>query len=138
MIFRSNEVKRILRFMVVGVSGTIVDFTILTLLKLLGLPTLLANTLSYLCGILNNFYWNRRWTFGVTSSQPWRMQFGQFFIVSLVGLILNNSMLLLLEAPFTHWVGQWGFLPAKVIATGVGLVWNYTANRFWTFRKQVE
>jgi hypothetical protein len=29
---------------------------------------------------------------------------------------------------------EWGYLPAKVIATGVVVFWNYFANRKWTFK----
>jgi putative flippase GtrA len=134
----STEARRVLRFMVVGASGTLLDFSILTLLKWLGLPTLPANTISYLSGTINNFYWNRRWTFNAVRGQAWRKQFFQFFCVALVGLLLNNALTLLLEVPFTGWIGYYGFLPAKLIATSVVLLWNYVANRLWTFRKQIE
>jgi putative flippase GtrA len=51
----SKEIRHILRYMVVGASGTILDFFIFALLKTMGLPTLPANTLSYLIGMINNF-----------------------------------------------------------------------------------
>jgi putative flippase GtrA len=130
----SKETRRILRFLVVGASGTIIDFSLLSLLKLFGLPTLPANTISYLAGVINNFYWNRRWTFSETRQQRWNKQLAQFLAVSLVGLVINNTLVLLLEAPFNVWLGHWGYLPAKAVATGVVFFWNYLANRLWTFR----
>jgi putative flippase GtrA len=120
--------------LVVGAGGTIIDFALLSLLKLLGLPTLPANTLSYLAGVINNFYWNRRWTFSENRERPWNKQFVQFLVVSLVGLLINDGLIVLLEAPFNLWVGRWGYLPAKAAATLVVVFWNYCANRFWTFK----
>jgi putative flippase GtrA len=119
--------------MVVGASGTILDFSILALLKTIGLPTLPANTLSYMIGTINNFYWNRYWTFAEACKEIWQKQFFQFYIVSLIGLFLNISLTMFLETPFDTMVGTWGYLPAKVIATNVVIIWNYAVNRLWTF-----
>jgi len=130
-----QEVTRFARFLTVGAVGTILDFGILTALKLAGLPTLFANSLSFTAGLLNNFTWNRLWTFGDTANPNWRKQLAQFTLVSLVGLALNNLIVLSLEGVLGTMLGQpqWGYLPAKVIATGVVVFWNYFANRKWTF-----
>ena len=131
-----QEVTRFTRFLTVGAVGTLLDFSILTLLKLAGLPTLAANSLSFTAGLLNNFTWNRLWTFGDAINTDWRKQLAQFTLVSLVGLALNNLIVLSLEDIFGIILGQpqWGYLPAKVLATGVVVFWNYFANRTWTFK----
>lgn len=131
-----QEVTRFTRFLTVGAVGTLLDFSILTLLKLAGMPTLLANSLSFTAGLLNNFTWNRLWTFGDTAKTDWRKQLAQFTLVSLVGLALNNLIVLSLEGVLGNLLGQpaWGYLPAKVVATGVVVFWNYFANRTWTFK----
>ncbi|MBM4427170.1 MAG: GtrA family protein [Chloroflexi bacterium] len=130
-----QEATRFTRFLTVGAVGTLLDFSILTLLKLAGLPTLFANSISFTAGLLNNFTWNRLWTFGDALNPDWRKQFAQFTLVSLVGLILNNLIVLSLEGIFSLWIdAQWAYLPAKVIATGMVVFWNYFANRTWTFK----
>jgi putative flippase GtrA len=134
----SREAQRLLRFLTVGASGTILYFSLLSGLKLLGMATLPANTLSFLVGMMNNFYWNRRWTFADARAVVWKRQFFVFVAISLVGLLLNNSLVLLLEPRFNGWSGQWGYLPAKLIATGVVVGWNYLANRSWTFHHPVK
>ena len=133
----NKEIERFSRFLAVGAVGTLLDFSLLTLLKLAGLPTLLANSLSFTAGLVNNFTWNRLWTFGDVIQPDWRRQLVQFTAVSLVGLALNNLIVLSLEGIFGTMLGQpdWGYLPAKVIATGVVVFWNYFANRMWTFKK---
>lgn len=130
-----SEVTRFARFLTVGAVGTLLDFSILALLKLAGMPTLAANTLSFTAGLFNNFTWNRLWTFGDAVKSDWRRQLAQFTLVSLVGLALNNLIVLSLEGIFSLWIDtQWAYLPAKVIATGVVVFWNYFANRTWTFK----
>lgn len=133
----NKEIERFSRFLAVGAVGTLLDFSLLTLLKLAGLPTLLANSLSFTAGLVNNFTWNRLWTFGDVIQPDWRRQLVQFTAVSLVGLALNNLIVLSLEGIFGAMLNQpdWGYLPAKVIATGVVVFWNYFANRMWTFKK---
>ncbi|MBN1311663.1 MAG: hypothetical protein JXB30_09605 [Anaerolineae bacterium] len=51
-------------------------------------------------------------------------------------MALNNVIVILLEAPFGALIGQpdWGYTPAKAIATGMVVFWNYLANCFRTFR----
>ncbi len=132
-----KEIERFTRFLTVGAVGTVLDFSLLTLLKLAGMPTLFANSISFLAGLTNNFTFNRLWTFQDVAQSNWKKQLAQFTVVSLVGLGLNNIILLSLEGVLGNILGQpdWGYLPAKVIATGVVVFWNYFANRMWTFRK---
>ena len=129
---------RFTRFLTVGAVGTFLDFCLLSLLKFLGFPTLFANSLSFTAGVINNFTWNRLWTFADAKGADWRRQLMQFLLVSLAGLALNSAIVLLLENPFGTLLGQpdYGYLPAKAIATGVVVFWNYFANRYWTFNSK--
>ncbi|GAB4418574.1 MAG: hypothetical protein Kow002_05550 [Anaerolineales bacterium] len=132
---QSKELGRFARFLTVGAIGTFLDFSLLWFLKALGAPTLIANSLSFLAGVVNNFTWNRLWTFADAKQTDWGRQLVRFLLVSLVGLALNNLIVLSLEVPLGKLLGQpdYGYLPAKVAATGVVVFWNYLANRHWTF-----
>ena len=134
--FSSKELNRFGRFLTVGALGTVLDFSLLTLLKAAGLPTLTANSLSFTAGLINNFTWNRLWTFSDSVNASWKKQLTQFTLVSLVGLAVNNIIVLSMENIFGALIGdaEIGYLPAKVIATGVVVFWNYFANRTWTFK----
>jgi putative flippase GtrA len=134
-IKNSEEKKQFLRFLVVGGSGTLVDFCIFTLLKMLGVGTLAANTISFAAGTVNNFTWNRLWTFRGARERFWGRQFLQFAVVSLVGLGLNNLIVIRLEGVFGSMglFEQFSYVPAKVIATGMVVFWNYFGNKLWTF-----
>jgi putative flippase GtrA len=130
------EVRRFARFLVVGLSGTVIDFVLLWLLKGAGMPTLSANSLSFSAGAVSNFTWNRLWTFPDARGRHWAVQLGQFLAVSLVGLAINDVVVLLLQAPLGALLGHpdQGYLPAKLVATGVAVLWNYVGNRLWTFK----
>lgn len=134
----NKEIECFTRFLTVGAVGTVLDFCLLTLLKLAGMPTLFANSISFTAGLVNNFTFNRLWTFNDSAqASNWKKQLAQFTAVSLAGLVLNNLIVLSLEHVLGNILGQpnWGYLPAKVIATGVVVFWNYFANRMWTFKK---
>jgi len=114
---RNREVERFVRFAVVGGVGTVVDFTILVVLKeVVGLPLLLANTTSYLAGVANNFTLNRLWTYPEARAKAVWRQFAQFLMVSTAGLILNNLIVSLLAEPL-------GDLLAYLQANTEGMRW---------------
>ncbi len=135
-LINQREFRRFIRFALIGVGGTVVDFTLLIVLKeLIGLPTLLANTLSYSAGILNNFTLNRIWTYPDSRTRKALVQLLQFGLVSITGLLLNNLIVYGLEQPLGNLFGaaNYGYLIAKAAATGLIMVWNFVVNRFWTF-----
>ena len=66
-----REIKRFLKFAVVGAWGFIVDFTILNLLMFgAHFPAWLANTCSFTIAVLNTFILNRLWTFPESRQRP--------------------------------------------------------------------
>jgi putative flippase GtrA len=151
-LFSQNrrEVTRFLKFAAVGMIGALVDFTILNLAHKLfpwpnlvagditwstGWPLLAANTLSFSVAVLSNFTWNRLWTFPESRARRKRQQLPQFALVNVIGLIINNAILITLQAVLRPMVGDpWDYNLAKALAIGVVLFWNFGANRFWTYR----
>jgi putative flippase GtrA len=132
---QTKGTQRFLRFLLVGLSGTLLDMGLLNLLKLLGYTTLLANTFGFSIGVVNNFTWNYAWTYADSRHKQLWLQLAQFIAVSLIGLLLSNILVLQLEAPLGALLHapQWGYLPSKLIATSVIVFWNFLANRYWTF-----
>jgi putative flippase GtrA len=136
----TKEAERFFKFLIVGTIGFVVDFGTLTALKeLAGFPTLLANTISFSAAVLSNFTFNRYWTYPDSRTKSILSQIGQFAVVSILGLAINNGILLLLEGPFDSLLTSYdispirGYIPAKVVATIVVLFWNFFVNRYWTY-----
>jgi putative flippase GtrA len=116
------------KFGLVGVSGVVVDFGVTWLLKeQLRLNKYVANSAGFGCAVVSNYVLNRIWTFH--SSDPHvGLQFAKFAIVALIGLGMNNGIIFWL----TERRGV-TFYPAKLMATGVVMLWNFGANYLFTF-----
>jgi putative flippase GtrA len=133
----TREIKRFMKFGVVGTSGFLIDFAVLNLLLFgVGLPPWLANACSFVVAVTNTFTWNRLWTFPESRRRPVSRQMGQFFLVNLVGLGINQ--LAFLGSHALIWqhllVPALAWNLAKATASAIALFWNFSANRLWTWR----
>lgn len=145
-----REGIRFLKFSVVGTVGAIIDFGLLYLLHtVLGFQIVFSNTCSFTAAVLSNFVWNRYWTYPDSRTKSLRTQIRQFFIVNIVGWLINTSILLLLRYPFealiSNFIGyqstlangefsyKLGYNLAKATATLLVLFWNFGVNRLWTY-----
>jgi putative flippase GtrA len=148
MIF-SNKKERIrfFKFALVGISGTLIDIGFFNLFnQRFGITPVTAKSLSFSVAVFNNFIWNRIWTYPESRQLPLPKQFGQYLVVSIVGLLINTSIFAIADQSLIHQFeillpANFYFSPTVVghnasvaIATIVVLFWNYFANRFWTFR----
>lgn len=134
-------ILKFVKFGIVGASGTVIDFGLTALCKgILGMPDLLSNTIGFTLAATSNYFLNRVWTWKSTSKEV-GVEYAKFLIVSLVGLGLNSLIIFLLKdislvPRFVETTLDWDFWVAKIIATGVVMVWNFVANNFFTFRKK--
>jgi putative flippase GtrA len=132
----TKEFVRFVKFGAVGTVGAVIDVGLLNLMVLVFNWSLLAaNTLSFSCAVLSNFIWNRLWTFPESRDRSFHSQLTQFAVVSVVGLAINNAVLLLARSVLRHYIpAPFDYNLAKAIAIGVVLFWNFGANRIWTYR----
>lgn len=130
------ELTRFVKFAIVGAIGMVVDLTVLTLSReVLGLPLMAAVALGFSAAVVSNFNWNRRWTFPESRERPFGPQLMQFTVVNVIGLAINEVIVIGLHPVFsTVLPDPPAYLAAKVIAIGVVLFWNYGANRLWTYK----
>jgi putative flippase GtrA len=155
-----KELERFLKFATVGVVGAFIDFGTLNLLQLTALrPTGphvtlkvgLATGTAFISAVSSNFVWNRYWTYPDSRSRTMRQQWVQFAIVSLFGLIFRLIWVRMLFRPFgdlgVSTLQTLGVIEtyAKTATTRLGtniaqffaiwivLVWNFFANRYWTY-----
>ena len=141
------------KFQCVGVVNFFVDFGVLTLLNVvLGWPLVMSNVISYTCGIINSFVFNRYWTFQMklkffsayTVALPSRSgakkrvihprflsaAFSKFIFVNLISLGINTLVVYILG-------GLYG-LPniwAKLVATAFSFTVNFAGNKLLVFRE---
>lgn len=126
---RRPTAAQILRFGIVGVANTGVHFVLYVILTTFAhVHYLVANPIAFTIATMNSFYFNRRWTFR-NADPAWRRQLVKFFIITTIGFGMNEGILYLLVSQ-----GRMTKLPAEAVAIAVVLIWNYLANKWWTFR----
>jgi putative flippase GtrA len=149
IITNPRERARFMRFAVVGVIGTIVDFGTFNLLTFsVGMLAVYAQAISFGCAVVSNFTWNRYWTYPDSRSKKISKQLLQFFVVSVIGLTIRTPIFIFVEAPLTRlfmsmdwiysvlpfltptWLGHNGSLALAVV---IVMMWNFFVNRFWTY-----
>jgi putative flippase GtrA len=133
---RPKELSRFIKFALVGALGAIIDFGFLNLMRgYFGWDLLWANTFSVSIAIVSNFTWNRLWTYPESRSRQKRKQLPQFALVNLIGLLINNLIVVGVDAILVSYIGEpWSYNAAKAVAIGVVLFWNFGVNRLWTYR----
>ena len=136
-------ITKFIKFAVVGASGAVIDFGLTALCKgIFGISELLSNAIGFTVAATSNYFLNRVWTWRSTSKEV-GIEYAKFFFVSLVGLGLNSLIVFLLKdisivPRFVETNIDWDFWVAKIIATGIVMVWNFLANNLFTFRKQKQ
>ena len=101
IVTNSRERTRFFRFAAVGIVGAVVDFGTFNLLTtLVGLTAVVASILSFIAAIINNFIWNRYWTYPDSRSKPLGRQLIQFSAVSILGLLIRTPIIAILEPLF--------------------------------------
>ncbi|MDR0841186.1 MAG: GtrA family protein [Christensenellaceae bacterium] len=128
-MLKKESVLQFIKFNLVGVLNTLVDFCIYQLLLLLGVHYLAAQCISYACGVLNSFFFNSRWTF--EQDKPYtKKKFLSFCAVNLVSLGLS---LLLLHICYEI-IGLNSNLIIKGAVTVVVMVINFIGNKLFVFK----
>jgi putative flippase GtrA len=146
MIFTNQKERtRFLKFAFVGIVGAVVDFGIFNILISLGnMAAVVASIISFISAVVSNFIWNRYWTYPDSRSKPLGRQVFQFVIVSLIGLLIRTPLFAWLEPIMIQFFSGWGislpFTPvflghniSLAIAILVVMLWNFIANRYWTY-----
>ena len=114
-------------FACVGAVATALQYLVLIVLVQFGdIRPVLASGLGYAAGAGINYLLNYHYTFASQRSHSRAMV--KFLTVAMIGLLLNS----LIVAVATDTLSL-HYLLAQVIATGLVLMWNFVANRVWTF-----
>jgi len=138
---------RYVRFGIVGASGTVVNLAVLYVaheylfrtIEPVGSKPYFSLALAIAVATVNNFTWNRLWTWSdrlhATAVQEGERlskrgllaQLGQYATASWIGILLQYGLTLTL----THFMH---YLLANVTAIVIASVSNFIANDRWTFR----
>jgi len=160
---KSKEVERFIKFAFVGLLGFVLDFGTVFFLQSTFLPPVsdsgenivinvaIATTIGFIIAVCSNFTWNRFWTYPDSRTSSIRKQLTQFAIVSVSGWtartiwiaitytffgILSTSVLQTFMTSYEPSLlnqQKFGTMIAQFIGVIVVMIWNFFANRYWTY-----
>lgn len=121
------------KFCAVGGSGYVVNLCVFAVgVELLDAHNLVAASGAFVVAVLNNFWWNRHWTFRARSGRA-GFQAARFFTVSVVAFLFAAGVLELLVS-----VAGLAELPAQAMAIVAATPLNFIGNKMWSFRIELS
>ena len=160
---RAKEVERFIKFGFVGLLGFAIDFTTVLILQNTAFPPVndlgeplagnvaIGTSIAFVLAVLSNFVWNRLWTYPDSRSQSVPRQLIQFIIVSVIGWairtiwidnsykflgVVSTSVLQSVSADYAPTLldqDKLGTMVALLFGVIVVMLWNFLANRYWTY-----
>ncbi|MBN9503172.1 MAG: hypothetical protein BGO01_17340 [Armatimonadetes bacterium 55-13] len=89
--------------------------------------------LASIIAMFNSFLLNRRWTFRVKGKEERMAQLRRFYLISIIGAVLNTLITSALSNVIPAHPNQ-SLMIGKVVAAAVVAVWNFTGQRLYAFR----
>lgn len=131
------------KFLLVGVVATIADLKIFELLSYIigaffGITPLVPKAISFFLATCMKYWGNKYWTFQKHEKENIRREVGQFFLVTLVGLLLDVGTFYYFTRisgpefgiPETLWIKI-----SVILAALAAAVFNFLGYKFLVFRK---
>ena len=145
----SSLIKQILKFGVVGGLSFLIDFTIYTLIILIfgnaKVTVAIAAFFGFTISLIFNYFTSMKFVFVHDENMDRRKEFTIFAVLSLIGLALNEILILGVLAVFDNVVflqtGFGGLLwkfketLGKIFATGVVMVYNFITRKIFIEKK---
>src|SRR5437588_3900050 len=126
---RPHNWLQFVRFGTVGATGYAVNLGMFAAcVHVLGIDYRVSAVLAFVVSVVNNFWWNRHWTFGAKQDHP-MVQGARFFAVSLLAFGFSYLVLVGLVSG----VGL-SKVPAQAIAIAAATPLNFVGQKLWSFR----
>ena len=124
----SEDFVQLVKYVLIGVLGLVVDFGIYTILTHFKMNVEIANIISSTCGIINNFLWNSYTNFKVHDRMI--LRFISYFIVGQITTVFTTVSLFIFGTKLGY-----PHLIVKIVATFVATLIQFVINKVVTFRK---
>ena len=130
---RPHNWLQLMKFCAVGASGYVVNLCVFAaFVGLLDTHHLVAATAAFAVAVLNNFWWNRRWTFRAWGGRA-GFQAARFFTVSVAAFVFAAAVLEVLVSV----VGV-AEVPAQALSIIAATPLNFIGNKMWSFRIELS
>lgn len=130
MDFLESGINKFIKFGLVGVLNTLINWIIFALLNFVGVYYIVANVIAYAIATANSYIWNSKWVFKYNGEDK-KETTAKFIILNLIGLALNTAILYFLVD-----ILSFNKLVGLVITTAIVMVINYIVNKIWVFKER--
>jgi len=130
---RPHNWVQLMKFCAVGASGYVVNLCVFAAcIELLDVHHLVAATFAFVVAVMNNFWWNRHWTFRARGGHA-GFQAARFFTISIAAFVFAAAILEVLVS-----AAGMPELPAQAISLVAATPLNFIGNKMWSFRIELS
>lgn len=123
------------RFCMVGATGFLINFCLLTLtFKILGMPIFIAQLISGEISLFSNFLLHDRWTYKHKNvTKRLRHLLWQFHVTSWIAVAGSATLVSVCVHVF-----ELNYVVSLIISSGTALFWNFTWTKYVIWRHDHE
>lgn len=125
-----DDVKRFVKFGVVGVLNTLINWIIFIILSANGVYYIISNIIAYTVATINSYLLNSKWVFNNGDNYTKETTI-KFIILNFIGLVLNTAILYILVD-----ILNIKKVIAMIITTIIVMIINYFVNKLWVFKSK--
>ena len=123
-------IEQILKFGVVGIIATVIDFGVLYILSQpLGMDPVVSAGISFCVSLVFNYVASMRYVFTHREDMSRSREFVIFLVLSLIGLAINEAIMAAGVAVLGS--SALAVMGTKVLATAIVMVWNFVSRKKW-------
>lgn len=123
-------IEQILKFGVVGIFATVIDFGVLYVLSQpLGMDPVISAGISFCVSLVFNYVASMRYVFTHREDMSRSREFVIFLVLSLISLAINEAIMAAGVAVLGS--SALAVMGTKVLATAIVMVWNFVSRKKW-------
>lgn len=123
----NKDIFRFIKFALVGVMNTLLNWSIFFILTKVELYYIVANVIAYLIATIHSYFWNSIWVFKYNNGSKIKSPI-KFIVLNIIGLLINTIILYVLVDIFNI-----NKLISLMLTTVIVMIINYVANKVWVF-----
>lgn len=136
----NNTLIQFFRYCFVGGAATVVDWGLSSLLFYAAFGqqyAVLANGLSFVAGLLANYFLSTFWVFRSAEIKSRFAEFMGFAAIGVVGLLLTLGITKLFEISMSDVTSAYQII-SKIVSTAVAFLWNFFARKYLIYNKKAS
>ncbi len=122
-----KNIIKFVKFMLIGILGSIIDYSIMIALKeVLLIPVLIASGIAFTLTLIYTYYMDMKFVFTDLKEEITKKRIVMIFVItSILGLLFNQLiMYVLVKKIFLN------YLISKLISVSIVGIWNFISKKF--------